>query len=343
MCRHFRLISLSAVAILVLALSGAAILSSHLSGVGLLAFVRYLQGSSPTTSTTSLLQAEHLLRQATLCNSANVSAHRGLGFVLAAQGREDEAIAAWQAAGGMMQEFIQRGEQARIAKRYEEALAWYNWAAMVEPGLGDPWYYAGLVREGLEQWNESLRAYERAIKVGTFSMLGQSSPHYRLGVIYQRRLTPPRLDDALAAYDAAIALNDFSTDLEAADSYYNRGVIYSWQGRDSHDSIREYQQAIDLNPDHKWAHLKLAGALYQAHKDVALAERQIERTLSLWPADASRKWPYRFLGDIYRDAGLMEKAIAAYQEALCLDPNDERVKEILGDLVTSHTETDNRK
>jgi tetratricopeptide (TPR) repeat protein len=321
-------------------LSGEAILSSCLSGVGLLAFARYLQDFSSTTSTTSLLQAEHLLRRATLRNSANVSALRGLGLVSAAQGREDEAIAAWQTAGGMMQEFIQRGEQARSAKRYEEALAWYDWAAMVESGQGDPAYYAGLVHEELGQWNEALRAYEQAIELGTFSMIGQSSPHYRLGVIYQRRLAPPRLDEALAAYDAAIALGDFNTDAEAADSHYHRGVTYSWEGRDPRLSMREYQRAIDLNPRHKWAYLKLAEALYQANGDIALAERKIERALSLWPADESRKWPYRFLGDIYKDAGLMERAIAAYREALRLDSDDERVKEILDELVDCCTEVD---
>lgn len=333
MRRHFRLISLGVIVLAMLVLYGSAVLSSGLSGVGLLAFARYLQASSKLTSTPALLQAEHLLRQAMLWNPANVSAHRGLGLALAAQGREDEAIAAWQAAGGMVDELIQRGEQTRTAKLYEEALAWYKWAAILNLGLGDPWYYAGLVYERLEQWEQALKAYEQAVKVGTFGQVGQSSPYYRLGVMYQRRLAPPQLDKALAAYNAAIALDSFSTDLEAADTHYSLGVIYDRQGRDPRDSIREYQQAVALNPRYKWAHLRLGVALYQAYRDVSLAEREIEQALSLWPDDRSRKWPYRFSGNIYRDAGMNEKAIVAYEEALRLDANDEQVKKILDELV----------
>jgi tetratricopeptide (TPR) repeat protein len=340
--RHFRLISVGLIVPVILVFCGRAVLSSGLSGMGLLAFARHLQASPQATSTPTLLQAEHLLRQAVLRNPANASARRGLGFVLAEQGRE-EAITAWQATGGMVDELIQRGQQARDVKRYNEALAWYEWAATVEPGLGDPWYYSGLVHEKLEQWEQALKAYEQAVRVGSFGHVGQSSPYYQLGVIYQRRLTSPQFDKALAAYNTAAALDDFGTDLEAAGSYYNRGVIYDRQGRDPRDSIREYRQAVALNPRHKWAYLRLGHALYQAYKDVSLAEWEIERALALWPDDRSRKWPYRFLGNIYRDAGMNENAIVAYEEALRLDANDEQVKKLLAQLVLNHAGADEKK
>lgn len=343
MHRHFRLISLGVIALVMLVLHGSEVLSSGLSGVGLLAFVRYLQAPSQETSTPTLLQAEHLLRQAVLWDPNSASAHRGLGLSLAAQGGEEEAIAAWQTAGGMAGELIQRGEQARTAKHYEQALAWYEWAAMVDPGLGDPWYCAGLVHERLKQWEQALKAYEQAVEVGAFGQVRQSSLYYRLGLMCQRRLSPPQLDKALAAYNVAIAIDDFSTDLEAADSYYNRGVIYNRQGRDPSDSIPEYQQAVALNPRHKWAHLRLGVALFQAYKDVSLAEQEIEQALALWPDDESRKWPYRFLGNIYRDAGMTKKAIAAYQEALRLDPNNMQVRKILAEMGVNYAEADERK
>lgn len=320
----------------VLLLYGAKVLSSGVSSVGLLAFARYLQASSQETVTPKLLGAEHLLQQAVLWNPANGSANRGLGFALATQGRENEAVAAWQAVGGMAEELIQRGDQARRAKRYEEALAWYQRAAILEPGFGDAWYDAGLVYERLERWEEALRAYEQAVSVGAFEGVGQSSPYYRLGSIYHRRLTSPQLDKALAAYDSAIAIDDFSSDLEAADSHYERGVIYDWQERDPRDSIREYRQAIVLNPQHRWAHLRLGHALYRVYQNVSLAEQEIEQALALWPDRKSRKWPYRFLGNIYRDAGMLEKAIDVYREALQVDTNDEQVKRILSQLLATH-------
>ena len=343
-CRHFRLISPVAILLVVLVLHGSAILSSGLSGAGLLAFAKHLRTSSQETNAPTLLQAERLLQQAVLWNPASGTANWGLGFVLAARGQEDEAIAVWQAAdGAIAEEFFQRGKLAHGMKRYEEALAWYQRAATVEPEFGDPCYYAGLAYERLERWEEALRAYEQAVKVGTFTDVGQSSPYYRLAILCHQRLVPPQLDKALAAYDAAIALDDFNSDLEAANSHYGRGAIYDWQGRDPRDSIREYQQAIALNPRHHWAHLSLGHALYRAFKDVSFAEREIEQALSLWPNNESQKWPHRVLGDIYRDAGMIEKAIAAYREALRLDANDEYVKKTLSELVAKYEGADEQE
>lgn len=335
--RYSRLISPLAILLIVLLWHGSAVLSNGLSSAGLLAFARYLRTSSQETDAPMLLRAERLLEQAVSWNPANGTANWGLGFILAAQGQEEEAIAVWQAAGdGIAEELFQRGKLVHEAKRYEKALVWYQRAATVEPEFGDPWYYAGLAYEKLEWWEEALRAYEQAIKVGTFSDVRHSSPYYRLGMLCHWRVVPSKPDEALAAYDTAIALDDFNTDLEAANSHYGRGAIYDWQGGDPLDSIREYQQAIALNPRHHWAHLSLGHALYRAYGDVSLAEREMEQALSLWPNNESQQRPYRVLGDIYRDAGMIEKAIAAYQEALRLDANDEHVKKALSELVANY-------
>ena len=130
-----------------------------------------------------------------------------------------KAVAEWQAAGLTVQDFIERGEDARQAKRYEEALAWYERGTRLEPRLSDGWYHKGLAYEELEQWKEALGAYERATGLETFRWVGQSSPHYRRGLIYQGRLDPHQPENALAAYEAALAADDFSTAEEAADCY----------------------------------------------------------------------------------------------------------------------------
>lgn len=332
--RHIRLVLLG-VSVLLLVLHGSAVVSSGLTSVGLLTFTRYLSACSHTVARPTLYRTEHSLRQAILWNPANTSARRGLGFVLAMQGREDQAVAVWQNAEGMVEEFIQRGDMAQAAKRYEKALLWYERAARMEPNLGDPWYHIGVIHEGLEEWEQALRAYEQAVEAETFADIGRSSLYYQIGKIYQRHLAPPKLNRALAAYDTAIVLDSFNNDWEAADAHASRGTIYDQQDLNPLASIREYQRAVLLNPEHHWAHLRLGAALYQRYGKVSLAEQEIKQALTLWADDKSRKWPYRILGDIYNDAGLIEKAIAAYQVAFRLDPSDKWVRQALSKLSTN--------
>jgi len=154
-----------------------------------------------------------------------------------------------------------------------------------------------------------------------------------MGVIYQWRLEPRQTDAALAAYEAAIEADDFSANWEAADCHYKRGEVLWWTGRDPRESISEYQQAVTLNPKHHWAHVRLGYALYQAYGDVASAEKEIRQAIAVWPDDKHQKWPHRFLGDIYQEAGMIDQAIAAYQEVLRLDPSDEQVQDILTTLL----------
>lgn len=327
--RHLNLISLGAVCLVILALGRTDLLSRGLANVGWLASARHLQAPTDPPDPPDWLRPERLFRQAALQNPKNVLAYRGLGLALAMRDRDDQAVAAWRAAGNVTSELIQRSEQARRAERWDEALAWCQRAIALEPNFGDPWYCMGLAYAGTAQWVQAERAYERALQAEALAHVGRSSPHYRLGSIYLRHFEPTQLDAALRAYNTALALQDFTTELEAADAYHGRGVIYSRQGRPPRDSISEYQKALDLNPKHRWAHVRLAEALFEEHGEVGLAEDMIEQALALWPNDESRKWPYRVLGNIYIDAGLTDQAIAAYQEALHIDPDDEWVERAL--------------
>jgi len=327
-CKHWELWFVLAL-ILTLILRGAAILSWGWGNAGMVMLEQALFATPGRRAQDIAARAEMLLRQAMVYAPGSRSTWRGLGFALAIQGREDEAVTAWQSAGGMGEKFIQWGEEARSEGQYEEALKWYDWSLRVDSGLGDPWYYRGLVYEVMGRWEEALEAYKRAIEAGVFVHIGRSSPYYRMGRIYQWWLEPRQVDAALRAYEAAIEASDFGANWEAADCHYKRGEIYSWQGRDPRESIRDYQQAISLNPNHHWAHLRLGYALYQVYGDVALAERVIGQAIDLWPDDRDRKWPYRFLGDIYRESGMIDKAIVAYQDVLRFDPNDAHAQNIL--------------
>lgn len=241
----------------------------------------------------------------------------------------DRAAAAWRKGGFTAQDLIQAGETARRAKRYEEALWWYERAARVEPGLADPWYYAGLAYEGMERWGEALAAYEQAIGLSSFARVHRSSLYYRIGVIYQWRLEPRRVDAALAAYEMAIAMNDFSANWEAADSHYKRGEILWWMGRDPNEYIAEFQKAIKINPRHEWAHIRLGLAYYARDKDAAAAEAEIRQAIVISPKN---KWAYYHLGEIYRQEGRVAEARVMYEKALEIDPRFEAARKQLENL-----------
>jgi tetratricopeptide (TPR) repeat protein len=313
---RFRIAFVGALALLLL-LRGPALMSYLLSSVGLVSLARDLSGAAGELFPQVALDADTLLCQALSLDAGNRAAHRGLGWALAAQGKVAKAAAEWRAGGFTAQEFIDAGEQARRAGRFQEAFEWYERAANVEPGWGDPWHCMGLLYWRTQDWKSALDAYEEAVELDTLTNVGRGSLYYRIGVIYQSKLEPRQTDAALMAYGAAIETGDFGDNEEAADCHYRRGQILSWMGGDPDEYIREYKRAIELDPRHVSAHILLGAAYYVRYHDVEMAEAEIRRAMELSPYN---KWTYYHLGDIYRYEGQAEDAAVMYERALDIDP-----------------------
>ena len=317
---------------------GPTLVSRLVGNIGLVILNRSLAQHgvvlSDVRSDPNLAQAEQWLRLATGVDARNQGAWRGMGFTLATQGRESEALAAWTTIGVAALEFVERGNVARVARRYDEALAWYTRATQLQPDVGDAWYYTGLIHQAKSQWDKARDAFEQSLAASALDTVGRSSAYYRLGAILFQWTNPLDIDGALAAFSTAVALNQFDTHIEKSDAHYKIGAIYELQGLDPRQQVVEFQTAVDLNPSHAWAHLRLGYVQYILTRDVALAEREIEQAIELWPSDSNRKWPYRYLGDIYRQAGQLDKAIDAYRQALQYDANDRHVTEWLGSLLS---------
>lgn len=330
-----RLLRLALVSLALYLLSPTLLGHGYLNG-GLLALGRSVRigerWQAPLVDQAAAQPAEVLLQKATSVLPDNYSAGRSLGLALALQGHEDEALAIWKgsriAAG-----FAQYGEQARQAGRYQEALVWFRRAYQLEPGSAAYAYYTGLMHERLQQWRAAEAVYRAALDTAAFHDLGQSDLYYRLGLLYQWRLAPPEPEAAETAYLAAIQWSDFRASQDKADTYYRLGELYDNQGHEPGRYLAYYQQAVALDPDHYWAHLRLGQALYETTGDVRAAVSEMERALALWPAESSRKWPYRLLGDLYRESGAIQEAIVAYQEAQRWDPADEYVQAALRELT----------
>jgi tetratricopeptide (TPR) repeat protein len=182
-------------------------------------------------------------------------------------------------------------------------------------------------------WPQALDAYEKAISADRFRHVGRSNPHYREGVIYQWRLEPRQPDDALAAYEAALAIDQFSSPIDAAQTHYQYGYGLRERQTDVADTagdyMAEFRRAVELNPKHVWAHIMLGIALHERDGGAAAAEDEFLTALGLEPDNTAALY---HLGELYRQEGQTDRAVEMYERVLKIDPDFEAAKQALATL-----------
>lgn len=268
---------------------------------------------------------------------------------------------AWQDAGIDAARLVGRGEEARAAQRYSEALRWYGRAARLDPQTSDPWYYSGLVYEALQQpeqalqayqqaselnpdhrdiwyalgrlhvagqrWDQALAAYERGVNADT-GTIGASLIAYQIGYVRQYNLQPRDPEGAWWAYEQALALDNYAPQQwRKADTYYQRGVLLASQQRWA-EAIEEYEQSMKLNPRHYGAHTGLASALWKLERWTE-AIRTAQTAADYYP---QYKQAYKLLGNFYSEIGKRSEARAMYTKVLELDPQDQGARKALDAL-----------
>jgi tetratricopeptide (TPR) repeat protein len=224
----------------------------------------------------------------------------------------------WRRAGVTVEDFIAKAEEERRTKQYDEAEGWLRRAIRLAPDLGDAWYRLGRLHESREGWTQALDAYERAAASGRFEGVGSSSPHYRAGILLYARLEPRRWEEAQAAFEAALAAGDFESVAEEANAHYLYGYVLRRRQARPDQYIAQFQRAIELNPSHAWAHVRLGEARYARDGDAAAAEALMEKGLALAPQN---RWMHVVLGDLYRQEGRAGEAAESYRRALEIDPD----------------------
>jgi tetratricopeptide (TPR) repeat protein len=259
-----------------------------------------------------------------------------------------KAVAEWQAVGLTMQDFIERGEEARKAKRYEEALAWYERAARLEPGSSDGWYYKGLAHEELGEWKEALGAYERAAALGTFSSVdwggGPIATRLMNDTIASRYLglagARMKADDIMGAelllrqalelrpgdlyaryYLRRMALakgNDAEAQAQRqALAYFPMEAIHP-----SNERLLNYASEVipALLEEGLWDRgkaLNVISYLVWQHHGTAGVERLLERLMERYPTQPD--WAF-CLAELYHRRGDLDRAEAIYRQAFMVDP-----------------------
>jgi protein O-GlcNAc transferase len=342
--------------------------ASNVAACGNLAIIAAQEGD--------LAQAEALFRRVVAARPNYPEGHNNLGALLQQQGRLDEAIAEHRRAIALRPDHaaahLHLGNAFKRHGKLDEALVAYESALKFKPDLAEACNNLGVVLQAQGKIAEALAAYERAMKLrpgdveaaynravalqqqgrapeaeSAYRDILRQSPnrlvYVNLGALLQEQ---GRLDEALAAFDAALAL-----DRDYAEAQFNRGVVLQQQGR-LDAAIAAYQQAVRLRPDYIEAATnagialqelgrldEAAGAFEHAAKlrpDVAephnnrgialLARGQpaeavaaFQRALALKPDYAEA---FYNLGNAWRELGKPEGAIAAYGQALRLRPDD---------------------
>lgn len=206
----------------------------------------------------------------------------------------EQRAKAWMQGGFKAEDLIARGQSLRLAKQYDEALSWYRHAMWLEPGLGDTWYYVGQLYEDQDLWEQAVDAYQHAVVSNSYDQVGRSSALYRIGAIHHRHHEPQQPDEAFAAYQAALAADDFRSARDAA-----------------------------------WVHARLGQLHYTRDQEPALAEAEMLEGLALAPGD---KWLHYVLGDLYRELGKTGEAKTMYEQALAIDPEFGEAQKRLAEL-----------
>ena len=175
-----------------------------------------------------------------------------------------------------------------------------------------------------------------------------------LGWLSTAFVRPPRYDDALRYYAAALAVRPRSVpahrsvgntllakgaldeaiahyfrmielDPQDATGHTNLGIALQWKGN-LDGAIAQYQEAMHLQPQFMRAHFDLGTALYHARKlDEAIVE--FRAAIHIQPDFASA---HDWVGSALDDAGKHDEAISEYREAIRLKPDLDDVYYNLG-------------
>jgi tetratricopeptide (TPR) repeat protein len=271
----------------------------------------------------SLFNLAHTDRSARLLHQGED--WRLLGHLYVVQNEDDTAVAYWRAAADPMAMRQELYAWALVEARWGQpdgALRWYERAISLHPETADTWYFAGRLLEEEGDVETAVVYYQAALNTGRFEEVGVSDIALRLGLLAFARQEWPLVDHWL---DLAINEPTFRVENRAWEARYTRAE--SWRLRHNLAlAAPDYQWVVDHNPNHYWAHIRLAQVYWQLEND---ADRSEELLIQAIRIDPNRKWAYRARGDLYRETMRPAEAITMYRQVLLLDPDDAVVTQYL--------------
>jgi tetratricopeptide (TPR) repeat protein len=245
------------------------------------------------------------------------------------------AIAVFACVAGVFANNNERGIDLYRAELFDAAKIFFLEPANLSPQeQAERYYYLGRVYFALGQIDLAAQNYELAV---------QTMPDFPFGYIGQGKLAlaqgDARTADALFKKAIGLAKKDPSVQIAIANVYIEAGMntqataviaaarkinkryagIYVAEGNmamkanDIGKASSWFEQAILFDPTNKIAHLNLAQVYRYINPDEAL--RHLERLKAI---DANYIPAYALIGDINRERGMYNQALAAYEKFISI-------------------------
>src|SRR6266566_5280644 len=131
------------------------------------------------------------------------------------------------------------------AKRYEEALNFYEKVIQIEPNYSDAYVGKGDCLRKLKDYYNAISAYERAIQLNLKNVSENATAYNGKGIIFRLQ---GGYEEALQAFEEAIRLSRHEDNL--AGFYYNKGLTLCDLNR-YEEALEAYEYAMQLEPRRK--------------------------------------------------------------------------------------------
>ena len=223
-----------------------------------------------------------------------------------------------------------QGDIEAAQKLYDKALANLELAPgeVNSPGLEQVYFLRGMARAELGHLPEAIQDLEQAAALD----VQMPEVYYNLAVLYPEICTPQRqLEDALEAglKAATLAPEDASTQRLLASLYLQLGKVP--------EALAVAQAAAELDPDDPESHLIL-GNINKASGNARAAQAAWETGVALLEAQLPEPGQETAgdlirLGDAFLQAGRLEQARQAYQQAQRLDARNPDIQRGLGNTA----------
>ena len=192
------------------------------------------------------------------------------------QGNNEEAIEKWRAVASVAdgtddelgaQAWFSVGYLHGKESRHQEAIASYDEAIRLKPGIEEAYYNRGIAKRQLGRHEDAIADYDEAIRLKP-----DNTEAYNNRGVAKDDLG--RYEDAIADYDKAIQLKR-----DYVEAYNNRGVAKEDLGQHE-EAIADLDEAIRLKPDYAKAYYNRANVRFAlGHKDEA--RQDFERAFAL--------------------------------------------------------------
>lgn len=264
-------------------------------------------------------EAIEYLKQATSLTPDQTFHWNNLGNLYCQLDRHEEAVAALEKAIELNPldavSWNGLGNVYHKLGRCNEAIATYQKAIEFTPNCAYPWIGLGDVFASSERIEEAVAAYQKAVEINQRLI----HPWISLGNIFEKQ---KRSQDALRAYQ-----NAFEIDPNNAQLWNEQGNVYLNAGAYD-EAINAYRKAIEL--DHRfglpYGNLALAYSHKGKHTEaIPLYQKSIE----LFSSNRDKASAWHRLGNTYQQLQDYDNAIAAYQRAVELDPDNDTFKKDL--------------